>query len=111
MSKRSPAVQAFWAMHVEALNWSESTAAHRISANSLRRWRDLLENGEVEIDWRARLHPSALPTKSTGANSSANDCAAESALTAASDDDSQMPEKRTRRTFSAEEKLAIVLES
>ncbi|MGO9674071.1 MAG: IS66 family insertion sequence element accessory protein TnpA [Methylocella sp.] len=73
MSKRSPAVQAFWAMHVEALNWSglaaaHYAAAHHISVNSLRRWRDLLETDEVRIDWRARLHPSALPKLSTSAS-------------------------------------------
>ena len=56
-SKRSVAVPAFWAMHVEALTWSGMAAApyaaaHHISANSLRRWRDLLESGEVEVDWR-----------------------------------------------------------
>ena len=56
-SKRSVAVQAFWAMHVEAFTWSGMAAApyaaaHHISANSLRRWRDLLESGEVEVDWR-----------------------------------------------------------
>ena len=115
-SKRSIAVQAFWAMHVEAMMWSGSTAthyaaAHRISANSLRRWRDLLESGNVEVDWRARLHPSARPPISTSAKGSANDCAAESGLTTASDDDPRTPEKQTRRSFSSEEKLAIVLET
>jgi hypothetical protein len=45
-SKRSTAIQAFWAMHVEALNWSGQTVTHyaaalNISAHSLRRWRDL----------------------------------------------------------------------
>ena len=71
-SKRSIGVQAFWAMHVEAMTWSGSTAthyaaAHHISAISLRRWRDLLESGEVEVDWRAHLHPSARPPISTSA--------------------------------------------
>jgi hypothetical protein len=69
-SKHSIAVQAFWAMHVEALNLSGLTAthyafAHHLSANSLRR-RDLLECGEVEIDWRAYLHPSARAKISSG---------------------------------------------
>jgi hypothetical protein len=76
---RSKADQAYWAMHVEAMTWSGSTAAHyaaahRISAISLRRWRNLLESGEVEVDWRARLHPSARPPISTSAKGSANDC-------------------------------------
>ena len=51
-------------MHVEALNWSGLCAthyanAHNLSLVGLRRWRDLLDSGEVEIDWRAYLHPSA----------------------------------------------------
>jgi hypothetical protein len=33
--------------------------AHNLSLVGLRRWRDLLDSGEVEIDWRAYLHPSA----------------------------------------------------
>ncbi|MFZ3180061.1 MAG: hypothetical protein WA156_07615 [Methylocystis silviterrae] len=58
------AVQAFWAMHVEAMTLSGLTAthyaaAHNISAVSLRRWRGLVDSGEVEVDWRAYLHPSA----------------------------------------------------
>jgi len=44
-NKRNQAVQAFWAMHVETLNWSGMTLT--------RRWRDLIDGGEVEIDWRA----------------------------------------------------------
>ena len=59
--KRNQAVQAFWAMHVETLNWSGMTvrqyaAAAKLSKHSLRRWRDLIDSGEVAIDWRARLH-------------------------------------------------------
>src|SRR6185437_13017439 len=55
---RSKAVQAFWAMHVEALNWSGMSITHyatalAISAHTLRRWRDLLEAEAVSIDWRA----------------------------------------------------------
>ena len=34
-SKRSPAVQAFWAMHVEALNWSGLAAAHYAAAHRI----------------------------------------------------------------------------
>jgi hypothetical protein len=64
--KRNQAVQAFWAMHVETLNWSGMTLTHyaaatKLSRSSLRRWRDLIDGGEAEIDWRARLHPSARP--------------------------------------------------
>ena len=35
-SKRSIAVQAFWAMHVEALNWSGLCATHCANAHNLR---------------------------------------------------------------------------
>lgn len=43
--QRSKAVRAYWAMHVEALNWSGMSVTHYeqaldISAYSLRRWRD-----------------------------------------------------------------------
>ncbi|WP_040594374.1 IS66 family insertion sequence element accessory protein TnpA, partial [Mesorhizobium metallidurans] len=67
---RNRAVQAFWAMHVEAMNWSgmgvrEYAAALHLSPYSLRLWRDRLDEGEVEIDWRAHLHPSARPAVST----------------------------------------------
>ena len=76
-SQRSKAVQAFWAMHVEALNWSGMSATHYaaalgVSAHSLRRWRDLLDAEDVSIDWRSRLHPSALPKISTKLSTSAN---------------------------------------
>ena len=98
-SKRCVAVQAFWAMHVEALTWSGMAAApyaaaHHISANSLRRWRDLFESGEVVVDWRGHLHSSARPPISTSAKGSANDCEVESGLTAAADAESRMPEKQ-----------------
>ena len=110
---RSKAVQAYWAMHVEAMTWAGMSAqayakAHRLSLHSLKRWRDLLESGDVEVDWRAHLHPSARPPISTSAKGSANDCVAESGLTAATDVESRMPEKQTRRSFTSEEKLAIV---
>ena len=67
---RDRALQAFWAMHVEAMNWSgmgvrEYAAAMYLSPYALRCWRDRLADGEVEIDWRAHLHPSACPVAST----------------------------------------------
>ena len=48
---RSRAAQAFWAMHVEALNWSgmsvrEYATALRLSPTSLRKWRDRFDDGE-----------------------------------------------------------------
>jgi hypothetical protein len=54
---RSRGIQAFWAMHVEAMNWSgmsvrEYAAAQALLPTSLKKWRDRLDDGEVEIDWR-----------------------------------------------------------
>jgi hypothetical protein len=62
---RNRAMQAFWAMHVEAMNWSGMgirayAAAMQLSPHSSRRWRDRLDAGEATIDWRASspLRPS-----------------------------------------------------
>jgi transposase-like protein len=109
---RSRAIQAFWAMHVEAMNWSgmgarEYAASFQLSPTSLRKWRDRFENAEVEIDWRAHLHPSARPVVGT----SARQLAAESSLTAASNDEPQEPTTPVRLFFSDEQKLAIAVES
>ncbi|MFG1402049.1 IS66 family insertion sequence element accessory protein TnpA [Xanthobacter sediminis] len=73
--ERNRAVQAFWAMHIEAMNWSgmgmrEYAAALNLSPTSLRKWRDRLGEGEVEIDWHAHLHPSARPVVGTSASKS-----------------------------------------
>jgi hypothetical protein len=112
---RNKAVQAFWAMHVEAMNWSgmgvgEYAAALSLSPRSLRKWHGRFENWEVEIDWRAHLHPSARPKISTSASSAAKDQATESLLTTSSAD--PLPSQRSnRRSFTDEEKFAIVLES
>ncbi len=111
---RSRAVQAFWAMHVEAQTWSGLSFANYakalgLSEKSLKRWRARLEAGEVEIDWRARLHPSALPLLSSAASTSANDSLSTRDLTEASPP--QSDGRSNRRWFSDGEKLAIVLES
>jgi hypothetical protein len=58
------ALQAFWSMHVEAMNFSgmghsEYAAAFGLSPHSLRIWRDRLEQSGNEMDWRSLLHPSA----------------------------------------------------
>jgi transposase-like protein len=108
---RSRAVQAFWAMHVEAMNWSgmsvrEYAAALLLSPTSLRKWRDRLDDGELQVDWRAHLHPSARPI-STSAGGSAKGSQVENSLTAAPDANP----KQTRRSFTAEEKRAMVLET
>ncbi|MER8864342.1 hypothetical protein NKI19_11560 [Mesorhizobium sp. M0751] len=51
---RNRAVQAFWAKHVEAMNWSgmgirEYAAALHLSPTSLRTWRDRLDEGEMVV--------------------------------------------------------------
>jgi len=103
------AVQAFWAMHVEALNWSgmglhDYASALDLSPTSLRRWRDRFEDSEVGIDWRAHLHPSARPK----IRPRPKEFSATNALTRSSD---ERPENPQRRRFSIEEKRAIVLET
>ena len=109
---RNRGTQAFWAMHVEAMNWSgmgvrEYAAALRLSPYALRRWRDRIDECEVAIDWRAHLHPSARPFVGT----SAKEPAAESSLTGAANEVPQAPAIPARRFFSDEQKLAIVRET
>jgi transposase-like protein len=108
--------QAFWAMHVETLNWSGMTvrqyaAAAKLSKHSLRRWRDLIDSGEVAIDWRARLHPGARPKISSDVSSAAKDLAVETELTGPPTAGPQYDRRSNRRSFSDEQKLAIVMES
>ncbi|WP_316201075.1 MULTISPECIES: IS66 family insertion sequence element accessory protein TnpA [unclassified Bradyrhizobium] len=105
------ASQAFWAMHVEAMNWSGMglcayAAAMQLSPHSLRKWRDRLAAGELTIDWRAHLHPSARPAVSTVVSSAAKEPAPETRLT-----DEPRDGRTNRRRFTDEEKLAIVRES
>jgi transposase-like protein len=111
--KRNRAVQAFWAMHVEALNWSgvsakDYAAAHHISVYSLRTWRARLDADPLQIDWRARLHPSVRP--STSASDSAKEPPVENILTTAPAADPPTS-GRKRRSFTDAEKRAIVLEA
>jgi transposase-like protein len=113
---RSRAVQAFWAMHVEAMTWSGMSVrayarAHGISRFGLLRWRNLIDANEVDIDWRAQLHPSARAQISTGASSAAKEPLVESGLTEAPVVDPSGDGRSHRRRFSDEEKLAIVRES
>jgi len=110
--ERNRALQAFWAMHVEAMNWSgmgvrEYAAALHLSQTSLRKWRDRLDDGEVEIDWRAHLHPSARPVVGT----SANGTTPESGLTDAVKDGPPIVRQSVRRFFSDDEKRAVARES
>jgi hypothetical protein len=113
---RSRAIQAFWAMHVEALNWSgmstdEYANALLLSPYALRKWRARFDDGEVEIDWRAYLHPSARPWFSTRTSDSTKKPPVESVLTTAPELEPAPPATRSRRNFTDAEKHAIVLET
>jgi transposase-like protein len=113
---RSRAIQAFWAMHVEALNWSgmstsEYANALLLSPYALRKWRARFDDGEIEIDWRAHLHPSARPRISTNASTSAKEPPAESLLTAVPTPEPGPADPSQRRSFTDAEKHAIVLET
>ena len=114
--KRNKAVQAFWAMHVEALNWSgvsakDYAAAHHISVYSLRTWRARLDADPVQIDWRARLHPSIRVRISSGASSAAKEQPVENSLTDAADVAPARDGRSNRRSFTDAEKVAIVMEA
>jgi transposase-like protein len=103
-------------MHVEAQNWSGLCAthyanAHNLSLVSLRRWRDLFDSGEVEIDWRAHLHPSARPKICSGVSSAAKQEAAKEALTDPGRSDPLRGQRSNRRNFTDEEKLVILCEA
>ena len=107
------AVQAFWAMHVEAQLWSGLSAAEYASAldlstHTLREWRRRLDETPLGIDWRALVHPSARPYVGSERSTSAS---AESGLTptprAIRDGDG----RSNRRVFSDEEKRAMVAET
>lgn len=111
-SARSKAVQAFWAMHVEAMLWSGFSAqayakAHNLCASTLREWRIRFEETPLETDWREMVHPAARPRTLRKTSSAARQQAADLALTETA------PPKLpvTRRTFSDDEKRAIVAES
>ena len=84
-------------------------AAHHISHYTLNKWVKKMEAGDLDIDWRAHLHPSALPKISTSLSTSAKGLEAASPLTEASKPDPEPVEKPQRRSFSADEKLAIVM--
>jgi|GEM_PF-432738 len=110
--ERDRALQAYWAMHVEAMNWSgmgvrEYAAALHLSSYALRKWRDRLDECDMEIDWRAHLHPSARPVVGTSAKAARP----ESDLTAPSTADPAQQRQPARRYFSNEDKRAIALES
>jgi transposase-like protein len=101
------ALQAFWSMHVEAMNWSgmghaEYAAALGLSPYSLRTWRDRLEQSGNEMDWRTLFHPSPRAQLSSAAN-----CArCKYRLTPQEADGLS-----NRRRFSDEQKRAMVQET
>ena len=127
---RRRAKQAFWAMHVEAWTWSgltlrEYAGTHRLSPHSLRRWRNMIEAAEFEVDWRTMLHPSALPLISNKISTDASENPPRPRLTNVNmprvpeqarrmAEDIQAAsspcEKKRRRSFSDEQRIAILLE-
>ena len=122
--RRNRAVQAYWAMHVEALEWSgmsvrEYARALAISQHSLRRWRDLLAELEAPVDWRARLHPSVRAQISSAASPrtagefSPNNVSgdARSGLTCDALPGPEQAERVQRRSFNNDEKRAIVMQT
>jgi transposase-like protein len=114
--KRQQATQAFWAMHVEAWQWSglhlrDYASALRLSPHSLKRWRNLIEAEEVTSDWRALLHPSARPPISTNISTRTDEAERIRTLTAEIEAAAGPPKRATRRRFSTEEKIALLLEA
>jgi transposase-like protein len=101
------ALQAFWGMHVEAMNWSgigvaEYAAALGLSPHSPRILRDRLEQSGNEMDLRSLLHPSARAQLSSAAY-----CVGRKyRLTA-----EQIDGRSHRRRFSDEQKRVIVQET
>ncbi len=109
---RRKAVQAFWAMHVEAMHWSGCSAsayarAHDLCASTLREWRMRLEDQPLETDWREMLHPAARPWTRRRTSSAAKPQAPDLNLTQPPEPVRQTP----RRSFSEAEKQTIVAES
>ncbi|UBS31759.1 transposase [Altererythrobacter sp. N1] len=114
--KRRRAVQAFWAMHVEAWQWSglplrDYSSALRLSPYSLKRWRNMIEAEEVVIDWRTLLHPSARPLISTKISTRTKEAERIQTLTAQIEAAAGTPERARRRRFSTEQKIALLLEA
>lgn len=113
--RRRQATQAYWAMHVEAWTWSgltlrEYSGSLRLSPFSLKRWRNIIESAEVEIDWRAMLHPSARPPISNEISNVAKRESEARRLTDVIEAAGSTLERKRRRRFTDEEKIAILLE-
>jgi transposase-like protein len=115
-TKRLQAQQAFWAMHMEAWQWSglalrDYAKTFRLSLHNMRKWRTLMEAGELEIDWRGMLHPSALPALSTKISTSAKERERVQALAAAIEAEPEPAKRARRRRFTTEQKIALLLEA
>jgi transposase-like protein len=113
---QNKAMQAFWAMHVEAHLWSGLTAAeyasaHRLSPYLLREWRRRLDAEPLGVDWRELVHPSARPYVRSKPSPSANDAEPESPLTKRLRSLRDADGRPNRRQFSDEEKRAMVAET
>ncbi|MBZ0215946.1 MAG: transposase [Fimbriimonadaceae bacterium] len=113
---KNKAAQAFWAMHVEALIWSGMSTRsyaknHNLSPDSLRKWRNRIEEEELEIDWRGHLHPSARPVLSSGLSSAAKVTEVKKDLTEEPAVELKPDGRSNRRRFTDEEKRAIAQES
>ena len=108
-------------MHVEAWQWSGLSASayakvHHLTRQTLVKWRDRLEAEPEGIDWREMLHPSARPRTnggriSTGAKTSAKAQSAETVLTDSLPADPPRDGRSSRRSFTSEQKRAIVMEA
>ena len=114
--KRRRATQAYWAMHVEAWIWSgmhlrDYSAALRVSPHSLSRWRKIFESEEIVIDWRALLHPAARVAINTKIEPSAKEKVEAARLTVAIEAEAPPVRRATRRRWTTEEKIAILLQA
>ena len=108
-------------MHVEAWQWSGLSASayakvHHLTRQTLVKWRDRLEAEPEGIDWRELVHPSARPRTnggriSTGAKTSAKAQSAETVLTDSLPADPPRDGRSSRRSFTSEQKRAIVMEA
>jgi transposase-like protein len=113
---RLRAKKAFWAMHMEAWQWSgmhlrDYAKAFRLSLHNMRKWRTLMEAGELSTDWRGMLHPSAVPPLSTKVSPRTKERERAQALTAAIEADAGPAKRAPRRNFTTEQKVAILLEA
>jgi hypothetical protein len=96
------------------LEWRECQrlrCSNHISVYSLRTWRARLDADPLQVDWRARLHPSVRATISSDASSAAKEQLAENSLTDAATAAPARDRRSNRRSFTDAEKLAIVMEA